>query len=54
MTKQKLPPCVRPWHRAVAMVLISAMVWAPVGARGPGRPGIDADRKSTRLNSSHG
>ena len=42
MTKQNLPPRVRPWHRAVASVLISAMVWAPVGARGPGRPGIDA------------
>lgn len=42
MTQQYLTSCVRPWQRAVAMALVAALAWAPVGARGPGRPGIDA------------
>jgi cytochrome c peroxidase len=42
MSKLNSPPRVRPWQRAVAVALITAIAWAPVGARGPGRPGIDA------------
>lgn len=42
MTTQHLPPRVRPWQRAIALALVTIMAYAPVGARGPGRPGIDA------------
>jgi cytochrome c peroxidase len=46
MSKQYLPPSapshVRPWQRFVAISLALLMACAPVGARGPGRPGIDA------------
>jgi cytochrome c peroxidase len=46
MSKQHLQPCapphVRPWQRVVAISLALLMACAPVGARGPGRPGIDA------------
>jgi cytochrome c peroxidase len=42
MSKQNSPPSVRPWQRAVALTLALVMAYAPVGARGPGRPGIDA------------
>ncbi|MFC5522007.1 cytochrome-c peroxidase [Polaromonas jejuensis] len=42
MTTQNLPPRVRPWQRAVALALITVITYAPVGARGPGRPGVNA------------
>ena len=42
MTKQNSPPRVRPWQRAIVLALSILLAYAPVGARGPGRAGIDA------------
>ena len=42
MSKQNSPLRVRPWQRAVAATLALLMAYAPVGARGPGRAGLDA------------
>ena len=33
---------VRPWQRVIALALAMLMAYTPVGARAPGRPGIDA------------
>ncbi len=42
MNTSNSPPRVRPWQRALALALAMLMAYAPVGARAPGRPGIDA------------
>jgi cytochrome c peroxidase len=33
---------IQPWQRALVLALVTALATAPVAARGPGRPGIDA------------
>ena len=42
MTMQNSPLRIQLWQRAVAIALAVLMAYAPAGARGPGRPGIDA------------
>jgi cytochrome c peroxidase len=43
MTQKNISPApISPWRRAVALMMAMLMLSAPVGARAPGRAGIDA------------